>query len=190
MHCVSRGGSYLVNSYCDLQEDNLWKKESYSSCWINVVLETRPQYREHLLAQHIPHTLTPLTEPDHWSRRVCVLCSRMTLSETDSVRRESYKQQQVAHLMVERSLRQTLKLGTERGVTTEYQLPFFNKCKEPQRFTRTEEPVIVGKGKLEANREEGPTKTQDLCKPVRENFRASSLMSSPREVSHRVQRRV
>ncbi|MED6257237.1 hypothetical protein ATANTOWER_015981 [Ataeniobius toweri] len=159
MHCVSRGGSYLVNSYCDLQEDNLWKKESYSSCWINVVLETRPQYR-------------------------------MTLSETDSVRRESYKQQQVAHLMVERSPRQTLKLGTERGVTTEYQLPFFNKCKEPQCFTRTEEPVIVGKGKLEANREEGPTKTQDLCKPVRENFRASSLMSSPREVSHRVQRRV
>ncbi|MED6270629.1 hypothetical protein CHARACLAT_012405 [Characodon lateralis] len=159
MHCVSRGGSYLVNSYCDLQEDNLWKKESYSSCWINVVLETRPQYR-------------------------------MTLSETDSVRRESYKQQQVAHLMVERSPRQTLKLGTERGATTEYQLPFFNKCKEPQRFTRTEEPVIVGKGKLEANREEGPTKTQDLCKPVRENFRASSLMSSPREVSHRVQRRV
>ncbi|MEQ2311352.1 hypothetical protein AMECASPLE_018947 [Ameca splendens] len=159
MHCVSKGGSYLVNSYCDLQEDNLWKKESYSSCWINVVLETRPQYR-------------------------------MTLSETDSVRRESYKQQQVAHLMVERSPRQTLKLGTERGVTTEYLLPFFNKCKEPQRFTRTEEPVIVGKGKLEANREEGPTKTQDLCKPVRENFRASSLMSSPREVSHRVQRRV
>ncbi|MEQ2182193.1 hypothetical protein GOODEAATRI_019662 [Goodea atripinnis] len=159
MHCVSRGGSYLVNSYCDLQEDNLWKKESYSSCWINVVLETRPQYR-------------------------------MTLSETDRVRRESYKQQQVAHLMVERSPRQTLKLGTERGVTTEYQLPFFNKCKEPQRFTRTEEPVIVGKGKLEANREEGPTKPQDLCKPVRENFRASSLMSSPREVSHRVQRRV
>ncbi|KAM4735704.1 telethonin [Anableps anableps] len=158
MHCVSRGGSYLVNSYSDLLEDDLWRKESYSACWLSVVLETRPQYR-------------------------------MTLSETDSVRRESYKQQQVVHQMVERSPSQTLKLGTERGVVTEYQLPLSNRSKEPQRASGTDEPVITGKGNLTAGREEAPTITQDLCKPVRENFRASRLMSSPREVSHRLQRR-
>lgn len=45
MHCVSRGGSYLVNSYCDLQEENQWKKESYQACWLSLVLETRPQYK-------------------------------------------------------------------------------------------------------------------------------------------------
>lgn len=45
MHCVSRGGCYLVNSTCDLQEDNQWKKESYQECWLSLVLETRPQYK-------------------------------------------------------------------------------------------------------------------------------------------------
>lgn len=45
MHCVNRGGSYLVNSYSDLQEDNQWKKESYHACWMDLILETRPQYR-------------------------------------------------------------------------------------------------------------------------------------------------
>lgn len=45
MHCVSRGGCYLVNSYCDLQEDNQYKKESYQACWLSLVLETRPQYK-------------------------------------------------------------------------------------------------------------------------------------------------
>ncbi|XP_015254272.1 PREDICTED: telethonin-like [Cyprinodon variegatus] len=146
MHCVSRGGSYLVNSYCDLQEDNLWKKESYISCWLNVVLETRPQYR-------------------------------LTLSETDRVRRESYKQQQVVHLMVQRSPNQTLKLGRERGVMTEFQLPL-STC-----------TVLPARRNITAGKEETSAKTQDLCKPVRGNFRASGLMSSPREVSHRVPRR-
>uniref|UniRef100_A0A3B5MN20 Telethonin n=1 Tax=Xiphophorus couchianus TaxID=32473 RepID=A0A3B5MN20_9TELE len=133
MHCVSRGRVCLVKSYSDLQEDDLCKKESYSACWLNMVLETRPEY--------------------------------MTLSETDSARRESYKQQQVVHLMVERRPSQTLKLGIEGGVMREYQLPFSNRTKAPQRASDTEEP------------------------PVRENFRASRLMSSPRNVSHREQRR-
>ncbi|PWA33617.1 hypothetical protein CCH79_00007426 [Gambusia affinis] len=158
MHCVSRGRVCLVKTYSDLQEDDLCKKESYSACWLNMVLETRPQYR-------------------------------MTLSETDSVRRESYKQQQVVHLMVERSHSQTLKLGIEGGVMREYQLPFSNRSKAPQRASDTEEPVIEGKENLTADREEAPSITADLCKPVRENFRASRLMSSPREGSHREQRR-
>lgn len=45
MHCVNRGGSYLVNSYSDLQEDHQWKTESYNACWMDLVLGTRPQYR-------------------------------------------------------------------------------------------------------------------------------------------------
>ncbi|XP_007556450.1 PREDICTED: telethonin-like [Poecilia mexicana] len=158
MHCVSRGGVCLVKSYSDLQEDDLCKKESYSACWLNVVLETRPEYR-------------------------------ITLSETDSVRRESYKQQQVVHLMVKRSPSQTLKLGIEGGVLREYQLPFSSRSKAPQRASGTEQPVIEGKANLTADREEAPATAGDLCKPVRENFRASRLMSSPREVSDRKQRR-
>lgn len=46
MNCVSRGGCYLVNSYCELHEENQWKKESYHACWLSLVIETRPQYRQ------------------------------------------------------------------------------------------------------------------------------------------------
>ncbi|XP_037640996.1 telethonin [Sebastes umbrosus] len=152
MHCVSRGGSYLVNSYCDLQEENQWKKESYQACWLSLVLETRPQYK-------------------------------LTLSETDSVRRESYKQQQVTHFMVERSPSQTLRLGSNSRGMTEHQQPFFNTSRDHEQTEQ--KPVTLGK----EDKQEVTAVTQDISKPVRVNFRASSLMSSPRDTSQRVQRR-
>ncbi|KAM6936324.1 uncharacterized protein PEZ65_006468 [Lycodopsis pacificus] len=160
MHCVSRGGCYLVNSCCDLQEENQWRKESYQACWLSLVLETRPQYK-------------------------------LTLSETDSIRRESYKQQQVTDFMVERSPSQTLRLGSNNRFTTEHQLPFFNTSQQ-HHATATlggKKPVIQGKGNNGVGKQEVTAITQDLSKPVRVNFRASSLMISPREISHRVQRR-
>ncbi|XP_026226680.1 telethonin [Anabas testudineus] len=162
MHCVSRGGCYLVNSYCDLQEDNQWKRESYQADWLSLVIETRPQFK-------------------------------LTLSETDNSRRESYKQQQVVHFMVERSPSQTIKLGSHNRPMTEHHLPFFNTTRDLHDATTTFKPpqqqpviqkLISGVGKQEAT-----TITQDLSKPVRINFRASSLMSSPREISDRTQRR-
>ncbi|XP_054478413.1 telethonin [Anoplopoma fimbria] len=162
MHCVSRGGSYLVNSYCDLQEENQWKKESYQACWLSLILETRPQYK-------------------------------LTLSETDSIRRESYKQQQVTDFMVERSPSQTLRLGSNNRVMTEHQLPFFNTSKQHPATTTFEcteqKPFIQGKGNNGVGKQEVTALTEGLSKPVRVNFRASSLMFSPRETSHRVQRR-
>ncbi|KAI3361369.1 hypothetical protein L3Q82_013543 [Scortum barcoo] len=160
MHCVSRGGCYLVNSYCDLEEENQWKKESYQACWLSLVLETRPQYK-------------------------------LTLSETDSVHRESYKQQQVVHFTVQRSPSQTLKLGSR--VMMEHHLPFFNTSKDLRHGATTsgctEQPVRVGEGNDGVSGQKVTTISQHLSKPVRVNFRASSLMSSPRETSHRVQRR-
>ncbi|XP_033836202.1 telethonin [Periophthalmus magnuspinnatus] len=48
MHCISRGGCYLVNSLCDVQEENHLTKECYQACWISLVIETRPQYRQTL----------------------------------------------------------------------------------------------------------------------------------------------
>ncbi|XP_042345574.1 uncharacterized protein zmp:0000000930 [Plectropomus leopardus] len=159
MNCVSRGGCYLVNSYCELQEENQWRKESYEAYWLSVVLETRPQYK-------------------------------LTLSETDNIRKESYKQQQVTHFTVERSPSQILRLGSNSTGMTEHRLPLFNIGKDLRRatttFGRTGRPVP------EDNRvvkREMTVITRDSSKPVRVNFRASSLMSSPRETSHRVKRR-
>ncbi|KAA8591503.1 telethonin [Etheostoma spectabile] len=163
MHCVSRGGCYLLNSHCELQEENQWKKESYQACWLSLVLETRPQYK-------------------------------LTLSETDNVRRESYKQQQVIHFTVERTLSQRLRLGSNSTGMTEHQLPLFNTNKDLRHATTTsgctgQKPVILGKGNNGVDTREVTARTQDLSKPVRVNFRASKLMSSPRETSLRVQRR-
>lgn len=162
MNCLSRGGCYLVNSFCDLQEDNQWKRESYEACWLSLVLETRPQYR-------------------------------LTLSETDTIRRESYKQQQVAHFMVERSPSQMLRLGSTSGAMAEHQLPLLSTRKDLQHatatFGRTVQPVLPGKENKGADEEKMTAETPNLNKPVRVDYRASSLMSSPREVSHRIQRR-
>ncbi|XP_074538872.1 uncharacterized protein LOC141800329 [Halichoeres trimaculatus] len=148
MHCVSRGGCYLVNSYCDLQEENQWKKESYEACWLSLVLETRPQYR-------------------------------LTLSETDNIHRESYKQQQVVHFMVQRYPSQTLKLGRDSSVMTEHQLPLSKARGGKQK-------AVI---KEQRDKQEVYGTAKDLSKPSRVNFRASGLMSSPRETSERVQRR-
>ncbi|XP_036931061.1 telethonin [Acanthopagrus latus] len=154
MHCVSRGGCYLVNSFCDLQEENQWKKESYQACWLSLVLETRPQYK-------------------------------LTLSETDGIHRVSYKQQQVVHFTVQRSPSQTLQLGSNSSAMTKHQLPFFNASMNLRRATTTS----GYKDQQPVNGVDQQQVTQDLSKPVRVNFRASSLMSSPRETSQRVQRR-
>uniref|UniRef100_A0A3B5AR29 Telethonin n=1 Tax=Stegastes partitus TaxID=144197 RepID=A0A3B5AR29_9TELE len=162
MNCLSRGGCYLVNSFCDLQEDNQLCRESYEACWLGLVLETRPQYRQ-------------------------------TLSETDSIRRESYKQQQVAHFMVERSPSQMLRLGRINEAMTEHQLPLFSTKRElhpaTATFGCTVQPVAPGKEDKGEDKEKMTAITQNLNKPVRVDYRASSLMSSPREISHRVPRR-
>ncbi|XP_060905354.1 uncharacterized protein zmp:0000000930 [Labrus mixtus] len=156
MHCVSRGGCYLVNSYCDLQEENQWKKESYEACWLSLVLETRPQYK-------------------------------LKLSESNSIHRESYKQQQVVHFMVQRSLSQTLRLASDSGAVTKHQLPLFNTSRGSSTSGSSEQHAFI-QGK-EDKQEEAAT-SPDPSKSRRVNFRASSLMSSPRETSERAQRRV
>ncbi|XP_061574220.1 telethonin [Cololabis saira] len=157
MHCVSTGGSDLVNSYGELQEDNHWKKESYHSCWLSLVLQTRPQYK-------------------------------LTLSETDSIRRESYKQQQAVHFLVETGPGQKMVLGVSGGAMTTHRSSLFHA--DPQHATaRTADPFTPRKEESDADQQEVPAVTQDVIKPVRVNFRASSLMSSPREICHRGQRR-
>lgn len=117
----------------------------------------------------------------------CVMCSRLTVSETDSIRKESYKQQQVVHFMVERSPSQTLRLGSNSGTMTGHQLPFFNTSRDVHHECAEQQPAVLRKAGVD--RQEVTAITRELSKPASGNFRASSLMSSPREISHRVQRR-
>ncbi|XP_056143048.1 telethonin [Lampris incognitus] len=182
MHCMGRGGCYLVNSLCELQEEDRWGRESYQASWLNLVMETRPQYK-------------------------------LTLSEKDISRRESYEEQQVVHFIVRRSPSQILKLGSHGGIMTEHQLPSKTTCFVPllnpisaessldlRRVSpflgppHVQGPVIaqmenngvcVDKQDVSVIKKDLPK----LTKPIRVNFRASSLMSSPRETSHWVHRR-
>ncbi|CAB1420290.1 unnamed protein product [Pleuronectes platessa] len=163
MHCISRGGCYLVNSHCDIHEDNQWRKESLQACWLSLIIETRPQYK-------------------------------LKLSETDNIRRESYKLQQVVHFMVQRGPGQTVMLGTLNGATKEHRLPVLHTDRDPgparaSSGCTVEQPATQEQVKDELNKQEVTDTTQVLRKPIRVNFRASSLMSSPRENAHRAQRR-
>lgn len=123
-----------------------------------------------------------------------VMCSRLVLSEKDNIRKESYKQEQVVHFMVERNPSQILRLGNYSRAMTEHCLPF-NLSRDPyvknNLLQQEKSHVILRKENNEAyvNKEKVTCTTQTFTKPVRVNFRPSSLMSSPRESSHRMQRR-
>ncbi|XP_068614493.1 uncharacterized protein zmp:0000000930 [Brachionichthys hirsutus] len=151
MQCVSRGGCYLVNSYCDLHEDDHTRRESYQACWLSLVLETRPQYK-------------------------------LTLSETDGKSKESQRRQEAVHFMVQRNPNQTLSLGSNGRATTKHQL---HGSTSRGLGGATATLGCLKKG----DRQEVTAIIHNIGKPIRESFRASSLMSSPRESCHRVQRR-
>ncbi|KAM4633824.1 telethonin [Polymixia lowei] len=178
MHCASRAGCYLVNSHCDLQEEDHSRRESYQASWLNLVMETRPQYKR-------------------------------TLSEKDVSCRQSYEQQQVVHFLAQRGPSQILRLGSQGGAMTEYQLPyritfavpvFTPRAESPWNLHQTspcfgsmqaQSPVIFEKNDgVCVDKQEVATIIKDIPKvtqPIRAKFSASSLMSSPRETSHRVQ---
>ncbi|KAF7691929.1 telethonin [Silurus meridionalis] len=49
MHCLSQTpGSLLVNSYSDVKEVDESKRESYEANWLDLVMETRPEFKDTL----------------------------------------------------------------------------------------------------------------------------------------------
>ncbi|XP_041757732.1 telethonin-like [Coregonus clupeaformis] len=128
-----------------------------------------------------------------------------TLFENDYSRKETYKQKQVAHFLVQRNPSQQIKMGTRGGMLKEYQLPYKNalrvpiftpsKAASPKDLYRTPSPSeyksimefeTIAKGVC-SDKQEIFEITKDLPKvsqPIRVNFRASSLISPTREFSH------
>ncbi|XP_056619081.1 telethonin [Triplophysa dalaica] len=172
MHCRSRKPrSYLLNSYSDLQEMDEIARESYEATWLDLLMETRPEYK-------------------------------MIRSEKDSVRKESYESKQVVHFTVRRFPNQTLCMGREGEPMQEYHLPYKKILPiamfVPRDVTRpdvTRSPSAVDsktssngiwpqKRELSSITEHKPMVIQARS----QDFRASSLISPPRE-SHRSQRR-
>lgn len=126
----------------------------------------------------------------------------MIRSEKDSVRKESYESKQVVHFTVRRFPNQTLCMGREGEPMQEYHLPYKNILPiamfVPRDVTRpdvTRSPSAVDsktsangiwpqKRELSSITEHKPMVIQARS----QDFRASSLISPPRE-SHRSQRR-
>ncbi|XP_067094527.1 telethonin [Osmerus mordax] len=180
MHCLNRGSCYLVNSHSDVSESNERQRESYEASWLDLVLETRP-----------------------WQES--------TVSEKDTSRRESYEQKQVAHLLLRRSPDQSLWLGRQGGTITKHQLPHRSTIPDPpltpsqtalpKASRRSPSPTNLRQQlksimDLESNgvcldKQEVSLITKDLPRvspPIRVNFRASCLISPPRESSLSFQR--
>ncbi|KAL7840298.1 hypothetical protein AOLI_G00256210 [Acnodon oligacanthus] len=172
MHCLSRTPrSYLVNSYSDVKEKDEIRRESYEATWLDLVMETRPEYKN-------------------------------TLAEKDSSRKENYERKQVVHFIVRRFPNQTLCIGQDGMKMREYLLPHKNVLPIPifvprdvtalhetnqelsppylqsimdseKSWSEKREPVADTKGKLR------------LIQPDRAEFRASGLISPPRDAAQR-----
>lgn len=134
-----------------------------------------------------------------------LLDSRTTLFENDSSRKETYKQKQVAHFLVQRNPSQRIKMGTRGGMLKEYQLPYKNAIRvpiftpstavppkdlyrspSPSEYKSIMEFETIAKGVC-SDKQEIFEITKDLPKvsqPIRVNFRASSLISPTRDFSH------
>jgi len=56
MHCLSRTPrSYLLNSFSDFQETDEIARESFEATWLDLLMETRPEYKYVLLSLQILH---------------------------------------------------------------------------------------------------------------------------------------
>lgn len=174
MHCLNRKPrSYLLNSYSDFQETNEISRESYEATWLDLLMETRPEYK-------------------------------MTCSEKDSVRKESYESKQVVHFTVRRFPNQTLCMGREGEPMREYRLPYKNILPIPMFVPRdvtkpdvTREPSPSTVDSETGSSEIWPQKRElssindhklTVIQARSQDFRASSLISPPQEL-HRSQRR-
>ncbi|XP_051577669.1 telethonin-like [Myxocyprinus asiaticus] len=179
MHCLSRTPrSYLVNTYSDFQETDEIARESYEATWLDMLMETRPEYK-------------------------------MKLFEKDSARKESYEKKQVVHFTVQRFPNQTICMGREGGPMQKYHLPYKNILPIPIFLPRDiTQPDVTRKPSPSRLKSvmDSETSLSGVCPQKREvssitqhkpmviqprtpNFRASSLISPPRETLIGFQRR-
>ncbi|KAL4616985.1 telethonin-like [Arapaima gigas] len=163
------------------------------------VKENNEEHREYYQCTWLD--LVMETRPEH----------NTTLRESDTSRRESYTQQQVAHFLAQRSPQQKICLGRQGQKMEEYQLPYRNvlpvpifmpsnamSLKEVRRVPTPDE--LRAAIALERERSSGVCAdktelshiTRDMPKvvqPRRVEFRVSGLMSPPGESSHHLQGR-
>ncbi|XP_048883073.1 telethonin [Brienomyrus brachyistius] len=175
MKCSGRKErSYLANVHCEVEERNVEKRERCYFTWLDLVMETRPE-------------------------------QNTTLSENKTLSKESFTQRRVDHLLVQRSLDQRIRMGRLGQRMEEYHLPYRNVLPVPmfvprnvsslRDSQRTPTPEELERGRSSgvcADKKDVSEITKDIPKvvqPSRVDFRASFLISPPRESIETLQRR-
>ncbi|XP_066539022.1 telethonin [Hoplias malabaricus] len=173
MHCLSRTScSYLLNSYSDVREQDQVKRESYEATWLDLVMETRPEYKN-------------------------------TVIEKDTSRKESYERKQVVHFVVRRFPSQTICIGQYGTKMREYYLPYRNVLPIPlfvprdvtalqevnQESPASSLPSVTDTEKSWNEKREPVADVEGkppVIQPNRVEFRASGLISPPRDAAQRI----
>ncbi|XP_005173586.1 telethonin isoform X1 [Danio rerio] len=177
MHCLSRTPrSYLLNSYSDLQETDELSRESYEATWLDLLMETRPEYKMTLAEKD------SMKKESYESKQVVHFTVRRFPNQTIQMGRDREPMQEY-RLPYKNIL--PIPIFVPRDVTQ----PDVTRSPSPSVKSSTDTEaslsgVCLHKREISSITEHKPM----VIQPRSPDFRASSLISPPRDTL-RFQRR-
>ncbi|XP_072515245.1 telethonin [Salminus brasiliensis] len=172
MHCLSRTpSSYLVNSYSDVKESDEIKRESYEASWLDLVMETRPEYKNTLTEKDSAR------KESYERKQVVHFVVRRFPNQTFCIGQDGMKMREY-HLPYKNVL--PIPIFVPRDVTTLREANQEPPASELQSIMNVEkswnekrEPASDVKGKPR------------VIEPSKEEFRASGFFLPPRDLAQR-----
>ncbi|KAI4873111.1 hypothetical protein NFI96_015542 [Prochilodus magdalenae] len=172
MHCLSRTPrSYLVNSYSDVTENDETKKESYEATWLDLVMETRPEYKNTLTERDFSR------KEGYAQKQVVHFVVRRFPNQTLYIGQDGMKLREYV-LPYKNVL--PIPIFVPRDITARYETsqepspPYLQSIMDIERsWNEKSEPAPDIKGKPRA------------IQPSRVEFRASGFISPPRDTAQR-----
>ncbi|XP_016095725.1 telethonin-like [Sinocyclocheilus grahami] len=171
MHCLSRKPrSYLLNSYNDFQETDEIARESYEATWLDLLMETRPEYKMTLVEKD------SMRKESYESKQVVHFSVRCFLNQTIHMGRDGEPLQEYC-LPYRNTL--PIPIFVPRDVTQ----PDIIREPSPSRTKSTMDSetslngVCLQKREVSSITEHKPM----VIQPRSPNFRVSSLISPPRD---------
>uniref|UniRef100_A0A8C2C112 Telethonin n=1 Tax=Cyprinus carpio TaxID=7962 RepID=A0A8C2C112_CYPCA len=171
MNCLSRKPrSYLVNSYSDFQETDEIARESYEATWLDLLMETRPEYKMTLVEKDSRR------KESYESKQVVHFTVRRFLNQTIHMGRDGeplqeyclpYKNILPIPIFVPKDV-------TQPDITRE---PSPCKTKSTMDSETSLNGVCLQKREVSSITEHKPM----VIQPRSPDFRASSLISPPRD---------
>ncbi|XP_058603088.1 telethonin isoform X1 [Onychostoma macrolepis] len=166
MHCLSRKPrSYLLNSYSDFQETDEIARESYEATWLDLLMETRPEYKRTLVEKD------SMRKESYESKQVVHFKVRRFLNQTIHMGREGEPLQEY-HLPYRNIL--PIPIFVPRDVT---QPDVTREIKSTMDSETSLNGLCLQKREVSSIIKHKPM----VIQPRSPDFRASSLISPPRD---------